>query len=197
MWFLAVLVALSAAVVPAATLVIAAASDQAYVYYTGVKEVKTLSPSIPVKFNGVPIHTLELNASDTYNYHNLSSGHHFGHRGWLLSATDGGRWEYNPNRAQAANKQKRQSDESITFTSVVITSDGGSAQSFADVSFSTGSEQAFSTDFGIAEASSFDWVDEALDATFDFFFDGDFVTASEALSGALDDIFLTAWAIFL
>ncbi|KAB5583559.1 hypothetical protein GE09DRAFT_1212142 [Coniochaeta sp. 2T2.1] len=197
MWFSTLTTLALCALILPATALPAETSDA---YFSGNKQIKTANATSRVKFNGVPIHTIELNPSDTANHHDLSAGHHFGHRGWYLSDVGGSvHWEYKPTPrlVLVPNLKKRQSrPTSDVFTDVAFTPIDGGTQTFNNVRCSTGTEQTFLSDFGVGEVDFFSW-ENTIDVALDFFFDGDFVTGSSALSGALDDIFLTAWTIFL
>jgi hypothetical protein len=66
-------------------------------YYTSSGKRADVNSSMPIMFNGIPIHTQELSSEAPHEtIHSINDGHHFFHKGWTLLAKNGGTWEYQP-----------------------------------------------------------------------------------------------------
>lgn len=88
----------------APSLGLAAPTLTEYRYFTSGKEVLRANHTTPVTFNGIPIGTIEHNSTtEPGTIHSLSEGHHFGHRGWYITDTNGGAWEYLPKQNDQIN----------------------------------------------------------------------------------------------
>jgi len=175
----------------------AAIAQREFPYYTGGVRVKTANISEPVTFNGVIIHTAELNASDITTTFALTDGHHFGHYGWMLTdgpGSEGPQWKYLEHSSTSPKLAKRQSD---VFTALDFITDTGSALSVAtDTTVGSLTDIPFMSEFGFFAATEINW-DSSLDFAIDFFLDGDFVAGTEALEGVLSGFFATSWELFL
>jgi hypothetical protein len=174
-----------------------------YRYFHGIDEIQNLNHSRPVHFNGVAIGTNELD-SEALNgtIHALADGHHFGQRGWYLSGTNGGSWEYLP---ELRSLMKRASCGSLPAgeyrvcslisASTTVSCLGALAARGASDSCTRFSVETLSNG-ALGAATEFAWdVTSALTAT-DLFDGSSFVTSSTALIGDLSSIFFNALEFF-
>lgn len=87
-----------------------------YNYTSGGQVVRTGNPALPVKFNGVPIHTVELpKKAKAGTLHHISEGHHFYHADWILTNKNGGSWEFRPGRKKSLVSRQGNAESEMLF----------------------------------------------------------------------------------
>ncbi|KAH8802581.1 hypothetical protein F5884DRAFT_903236 [Xylogone sp. PMI_703] len=171
-----------------------AASAPAEFRYFGLgKEIRRGNLSVPITFNGIPIAITELDPTATNGtIHSLADGHHFRHRGWVLSDKNGGAWEYSPRTPASTQKRSPNIEPDInlnihTSTSNVITG----TFTNADTTFFAAPQGEVFTE---VDWEFFNLVDG--NQLLDLFDDGAFLTTSTAVIGELFESFFDAisWA---
>jgi hypothetical protein len=181
--------------------------DVEYRYFTNGRELERGNSSgVPVKFNKKPIGTTELPATaPSGTVHALSDGHHFRHKGWYLTDTNGGSWEYLPELSKNKTSPiKRDADVTrlpSLFYEFMFNTDPFTQGSLSGAS---GTNSPFIlSQAGSGAAGDFIWawgnpglnhiVDLAIEES-----DGllDLVAGSTVIGGDLEDIWFNAVDIF-
>ena len=168
-------------------------------YWSGDQEVTRLNHSEPIRFNGIAIGTTELNSTGIPGaIHSLQDGHHFFHKDWVLTDTNGGSWEYLPDiRRRGVEKRQSGEPDFIVFQ-------GFSGYTIYNVFFS-GSNRQEPTDFEIPTSliagsalMAWSWRIEPNSGfeVMDLFDDDSIFASTSSLIGDLTDIFMNALELF-
>lgn len=111
----------AATVVAAAPLPDPSGTTEYHYFLSDGTDLPLANRSLPITVGGVPIGTIELpsnNASGTI--HHLSSGHHFGHRDWVVN---GSSWQYNEGyRDRRTNHKVKMATANTTESSRILES---------------------------------------------------------------------------
>jgi tRNA-dihydrouridine synthase len=167
-------------------------------YFHRTSEIQRPTYDVPIKWQGIAIGNTELDpVAANGTIHSLSDGHHFRHRGWYLTDTNGGAWEYLPNLAVLKRSTDAKTD---VFHSIEATIDRAMkhySNKHAVISF----EENFSTFLGVdlIEGMKFDrgYISpHHVKGYMDLYDSTSFITSTTSLVGDLKDIFMSALEIF-
>jgi hypothetical protein len=170
-------------------------AESQFLYYSGDRLVKT-NGTQPVRFHGNPIGTIELaEVAESGAIQLMSEGHHFGQYDWVLTAQNNGSWEYRPGRKEKRGNvalQQRQTGSALFeysgnfLTGLLFASTFPLSSTMSSGNVNLGGE---------ADVMDWFWSDSA-GGDVDFTLNDIFVTAIDAVSDSVEDIFFDALTLF-